>query len=727
MQKPKAKIYDVIIGKGIRGKVLRLIFVSLVILSAVFIAMSVLHSHMLSDVVSDASAKQQKAITTVSGETMNRVESQNLERSNMLEAEIADEMFDSTKNMITFLSGCVNDAYDHPEEYGKGSYSLPDPADDGKWTGKVIYADGTDPKDSALTAKLSLLANMTDLMIELCNSYGAANVYIGLPEGAHFSISDSSSSWYEDGKIKSYDPRTREWYKKAKAAGELIFTDGEWDANTGAYCIECAMPAYDDDHKLIGVIGADMYLDDMQQVMKQAAVDGEHYLFLNHKGVSVIDPQIEAFPLAEEDKGQDIRKSKNEKLADIVENVLKGRTVKVHLVELEGDLYYITARPIETTGWVLISAYDQKITGEASALLVKKLKSIQAQGAKVFQEEITVSRIVMLLFVICFMIITLWTASILGKRIVDPLNMMTEKISGLGGDDLEFKMEDAFRTGDEVEELAESFSSLSHKTVEYMNEVVTITAEKERIGAELSLATDIQGSMLPHIFPAFPHRSDIDVYASMNPAKEVGGDFYDFYFVDENHLVCTIADVSGKGVPAALFMMASKIILQSIATMGYSPKEILERTNEALCKNNEAEMFVTVWLGILDTSTGKLVAANAGHKYPVVKMPDGGFELYKDVHGFVLGAMEGMKYKEYELRLEKGSKLFLYTDGVPEATNADDELFGTERMLEALNQGKEENPEEVLNCIHKAVDAFVGDAEQFDDLTALCIEYKGND
>jgi sigma-B regulation protein RsbU (phosphoserine phosphatase) len=186
-----------------------------------------------------------------------------------------------------------------------------------------------------------------------------------------------------------------------------------------------------------------------------------------------------------------------------------------------------------------------------------------------------------------------------------------------------------------------------------------------------------------------------------------------------------IADVSGKGVPAALFMMASKIILQSVAMLGKSPGEVLSKTNEAICSNNEAEMFVTVWFGILELSSGRLKAANAGHEYPVLKRPDGTFEKLKDKHGFVLGAIDGARYKEYEIMLEKGTKLFQYTDGIPEAANTDDEMFGMERMIEALNESPDATPEELLVNVREAVREFVGDAQQFDDMTMLCVEYKG--
>ena len=281
------------------------------------------------------------------------------------------------------------------------------------------------------------------------------------------------------------------------------------------------------------------------------------------------------------------------------------------------------------------------------------------------------------------------------------------------------------RTGGELRLLADNVESLAAGVASYMTNLKAVTAEKERIGTELSLATKIQESMLPNIYPAFPDRPEFDIYATMTPAREVGGDFYDFFLVDSDHLCMVMADVSGKGVPAALFMMASKIILANNAMLGKSPARILEDTNATICMSNHEEMFVTVWLGILEISSGKLTAANAGHEYPVICMPNGRFELFKDRHGFVIGGMDGMKYKEYEMQLPPGAKLFVYTDGVPEATNAENELFGTERMTKALNENTGASPESVLQNVRTAVDGFVKNAEQFDDLTMLCMEYRG--
>ena len=281
------------------------------------------------------------------------------------------------------------------------------------------------------------------------------------------------------------------------------------------------------------------------------------------------------------------------------------------------------------------------------------------------------------------------------------------------------------RPHNEIGQLSEDVMSLTKEIDDYLNRIQTITAEEERISTELSLATRIQAAMLPHIFPPFPDRPEFDIYATMEPARKVGGDFYDFFLVDDDHLCLVMADVSGKGVPAALFMMVSKIILQSCAMLGKSAAEILTKTNEAICSNNQEEMFVTVWVGILEISTGTLTAANAGHEYPVLKKPDGTFELIKDRHGLVIGGMEGTRYREYQLQMEPGAKLFLYTDGVAEATDAQNQLFGTDRMIEALRRAEDGTPEEILQSVDHAVKEFVGDAPQFDDLTMLCIHYIG--
>ena len=258
---------------------------------------------------------------------------------------------------------------------------------------------------------------------------------------------------------------------------------------------------------------------------------------------------------------------------------------------------------------------------------------------------------------------------------------------------------------------------------------LTVTALKgyieqaeKRMEEELEFARQIQSSALPKNFK-FP-RDEFELFASMDPAKEVGGDFYDFFFVDRNKIALVIADVSGKGIPASLFMMRSKTAIKSLAESGRSPSAIFERANDVLCEGNDADMFVTAWIGIVDLETGSVQCANAGHEYPAIKRKDGKWELFKDKHSLALAAMEGMPFKEYEMQLNEGDKLFVYTDGVPEAIDKSEEQFGTDRMLEALNDAQNIGMKNILPFVRKRISNFVNGADQFDDITMLGFDFK---
>ena len=337
----------------------------------------------------------------------------------------------------------------------------------------------------------------------------------------------------------------------------------------------------------------------------------------------------------------------------------------------------------------------------------------------------------LLILMVVIIIVVILARFLMRKRIVIPVRKIGEAAQDYvlhrkegKTDEVSFHQLD-IKTGDELEDLSHVLCDMETDIAAYEEDLMKATAEKERMQTELNVAARIQENKLPSVFPAFPDRKEFDIYASMNPAKEVGGDFYDYFLIDEDHLGLVIADVSGKGIPAALFMMSSMIIINSIAMEGYSPAEVLAKANERICKNNEEDMFVTAWFGILDLKTGVITAANAGHEYPAVQHAGRGFELLKDKHGFVLGGMEGVRYKEYTITLEPGSALFLYTDGVAEATNISDELFGTDRMIHVLNQNPEGAPNEILQTVQKGIDEFVLEAPQFDDLTMMCIRYYG--
>ncbi|MEG0546540.1 MAG: SpoIIE family protein phosphatase [Oscillospiraceae bacterium] len=316
------------------------------------------------------------------------------------------------------------------------------------------------------------------------------------------------------------------------------------------------------------------------------------------------------------------------------------------------------------------------------------------------------------------------------KNIVNPIERLSDAAKAfaarpIGSDEILNPELIKIDTGDEISLLAGSFNSMMQDITNYMHDLKVITAEKERIGAELNVAAQIQADMLPSIFPAFPERSEFDIFASMQPAKEVGGDFYDFFLIDDDHLAIVIADVSGKGVPAALFMVITKTLIKNHAQSKEILADVFTNTNEQLCENNKEGMFVTGWIGVLEISTGKFTFVNAGHNYPLLKRANGEFEYLKSKPGFVLAGMEGVKYKQNEMQLEVGDVLYLYTDGVTEATDSNDELYGEKRLKDILDMNTNCSPMEILPVVKKDIDKFVGTAPQFDDITMLCIKYKG--
>ncbi len=350
----------------------------------------------------------------------------------------------------------------------------------------------------------------------------------------------------------------------------------------------------------------------------------------------------------------------------------------------------------------------------------------------VIKESLMFSFSVLVAAFIALFLISFKLKGMVQRRITAPVEQLTdandqfaEKKGGA------YTKEDIIRldinTGDEIEELYHATRFMQSRIIDYMENLTKVTAEKERIGAELNVATQIQADMLPRIFPPFPERDEFDIYAYMTPAKEVGGDFYDFFLIDDKHMGLVMADVSGKGVPAALFMVIAKTLIKNRAMNGeLSPAIILSNVNDQLCEGNEAELFVTVWLAIINLNTGKGKAANAGHEHPALRRKDGSYELVEYKHSMAVATFEGLPFKEHEFELHPGDSLFVYTDGVPEATNINNELYGTDRMLEALNKDPDASQEQILKTVKTSVDEFVGECDPFDDLTMLGFKYYGN-
>lgn len=365
-----------------------------------------------------------------------------------------------------------------------------------------------------------------------------------------------------------------------------------------------------------------------------------------------------------------------------------------------------------------------------SPIFDSKGNPVAIVGVDVFMPDLQANMREFLVVVIAAIMLVVLVAILLcfifvKRKIVNPINQIRDASKTMVENlENEETIDVTVDTGNEIEELFDSFKQMYGDVKDYIHKLSTVTAEKERIGAELDVAKHIQASMLPCIFPAFPDRPEIDIYATMEPAKEVGGDFYDFFMVDDRHLAIVMADVSGKGVPAALFMVIGKTLIKDHTTPGRDLGKVFTEVNNLLCEANSEELFITAFEGVLDLVTGEFVYVNAGHEMPFICKAGGDFAPHKIRAAFVLAGMEDMRYRAGSMTLEPGDKIFQYTDGVTEATNANNELYGMGRLEAVLNRVKEATPHQILPAVKHDIDEFVGEAPQFDDITMLCLEYR---
>ncbi len=640
-------------------------------------------------------------------------------------AELADRMFYEFERAVRMAASAAEKLYDDPDAYPERDVAVPDAANDGKLTLQVLFATGVDPENEAIAKEVRLLGNLQELLYSInANDESIASNYFASESGIMIQADYISAKKFdEQGNLMPLDAKDRPWYAGAKESGKLYLTPVTRDLHTPQMGIMCGVPVYHNG-EFMGVAGAGMYLDLLSQMVESVDLgDKGNICIVNDQG-RILFSNLKTGSLSVEESSNDLRKSVQTDLQLMVIKALNGEKGVTRLT-VDSAPCYVAYAPMKTVGWSVFVVLAKDEVDAPTVELQKGLDRIAEDAANEADEKAQKALVLFLSVLAAALFVALITALILSNRIVKPINKLTDEVSRIQGEDLDFKWDKD--SGDETQLLAEAFQSLTGRMKTYVSDIEKITAERERIGTELELATRIQTDMLPSVFPAFPDRKDFSIFGSMTPAKEVGGDFYDFLLLDENHLALVIADVSGKGVPAALFMMVSMILIRSEVKNGLSPAKVLKKINDQICAGNREDMFVTVWLGILDLRTGKLTAANAGHEFPALKQPDGRFELIKDPHGFVIGGLPGEEYEEYEWQLKPGAKVFVYTDGVPEAGGSRSALYGTDRMMETLRRAENESPEQILAAVDASVREYVGDAPQFDDVTMLCVEYKGQD
>ena len=351
--------------------------------------------------------------------------------------------------------------------------------------------------------------------------------------------------------------------------------------------------------------------------------------------------------------------------------------------------------------------------------IVKPMNEVKEHKRNFLRSIIISATILTLLFIALY-------AFILYLGIVRPILFVTYETSQLAEHHGELTgLLKKIKHRNEIGKLAKSVEKMSHDMNKYIEDLTHATAEKERLGAELNVAKQIQAEMLPRVFPPYENHPEIELYASMTPAKEVGGDFYDFYMLDDDHFAMVVGDVSGKGVPAALFMVITKTLLKDTAEHEYNPAKIFEHVNKILCEGNDSSLFVTCWMGILTLSTGELNFANAGHTSPIIKN-NGEIKYLSTKPNLMLAAMDGIPYTNHSLTMQRGDRLFIYTDGITEATNDYDELYGEERLLNVIKSVKDSGmtSRDILDIVRNDITDFVLEAPQFDDITMLSMVYK---
>jgi sigma-B regulation protein RsbU (phosphoserine phosphatase) len=634
-------------------------------------------------------------------------------------ADLADDIFKDFQGDVQIISNEASLIYANEDALSPREVPLPDAKKDGRLSIQLLYSEKADQESEEIIRETGLIGNAQETLLAINqNSDAMVSDYIATETGIMMQADYISSKKFdENGNILPYEAHERPWYKGAKETGKPFYTDISKDAHTTRKCIMCGVPIFSK-NKLMGVAGAGMYLDNVEETVRSIDL-GEtgDACIINSGGKVLFSTRTEGTLVAEVD-GKDLRTLEDTEIADMAKKAVDGEK-NVLLINIDNNPYYVAYAPMKTVGWSFMILLSKDEVELPTKKLLENLNMVTEEAIVKTDIGIKSTTYLVALLILIIALVVPFVAFMVSDHIARPIKKLTERVRSIEGDNLEFEWTE--NTGDETQLLAESFKSLTYRIKNYIEDIKSITAEKERIGAELNVATQIQADMLPCIFPPYPDRDDFDIFASMTPAKEVGGDFYDFFLLDDDHLVMVMADVSGKGVPAALFMVISKTLIRDHIQLYGSPAKTLEMVNNLLCENNAEGMFVTVWLGILEISTGKIIASNAGHEYPAIRYGDGKFELFKDKHGFVVGGMEGLKFKDYEIELGDHGCIFLYTDGVPEATNASEELFGTDRMIEALNIDPMAEPKDLLKNVRGEVDGFVKEAPQFDDLTMLAL------
>ena len=607
--------------------------------------------------------------------------------------------------------------YEHPDRYPALPVPTPDElVAEGKADGPTLhYLPATSDVQGILAqAENALLGNLEGMFsVMLSNTPEINSIYTAHESGANIGYDRYAA---DKAGLGAFDCRNLPWYTAVKNTRALYISKAYADSFNRGLTVTLAQPIVVNG-EFNGVLGVDILIERINDEILNTHYGAGGYAMLFDGDGDVVSARglTEQNHSAENFLGTEARA-----VLEAMKSNERGFTQST----IDHEAVYILYAPVPVTGWkltVVMPVNEMLRPADASDETIRSMSESALSGM-----DKIINRLYILMLIVFLMLTAVFIAIVRGvcNRIAQPILKLSEDVRRTGDGNLDYRSD--IHSGDEIELLSTSFERMTASLRAYIDNLTRVTAEKERIGAELSIATRIQASMLPCIFPPFPNRPEFDIYAMMVPAKEVGGDFYDFFMVDEDHLAVVIADVSGKGIPAALFMMTTRTLIKTLALKGISPAQVLDEANARLCENNEADMFVTAWIGILTISSGKFVFANAGHNAPLIRRKGEGFVALKTRPGFVLAGMEGTRYRQAETVLLPGDMLFLYTDGVTEATNPQEILYGEDRLKQALEARYTKNLKEFLSGVKAELDAFADGAAQFDDITMLVLRVDKN-
>lgn len=711
---------------GLQGKIFKLSVMMVIMASIGFALVGIIQLRNFQHLANEAGKEQAETISEVSGTSVTiMTEDSMMEIANKTATATSWDFWVMQHDTLT-LANQVYDVITHQEKYEEREVLAPSKDNKNRLALQLLQAEGADPtpEDMILIRKLASLEPMMREMIE-DNEYFTNDLIIALSSGVSLNMDTLSHLKVdENGKPKPFDPTKRPWWDGAQVTKKAFLALPSYSEILGETEMEFGVPVYVED-ELVAVVEGSITMSRIEDELAYGSyVDSSFFVMVNEDGVIIYSPRESGELAVDHTYKRSILESGNAKLIELFKEARYGNQGFDEIM-VDGEQLYIAYGNMVTIDWQLFMFVSRDELTRPTQELVDIINYLNDQTVDEFAASYIRSLWIILAVTVIMVVIAAFEASWLSARLTRPINHMTENVESISGDSFSFEMDEIYHTGDEIETLAGTFAELSDRTQKYIEEITDITAEKERIAAELDVAAKIQSNMLPKRFPLFPDRNEFELYATMTPAKEVGGDFYDMYLLDDDHLCLVIADVSGKGVPAALFMVVSKTMIKNRAYIGGRPSEILRDVNNSLCENNDENMFVTVWVGILTISTGELIQASAGHEYPVIRKKDEDYKLIETDNGMVLGIMKDLEFEDLIFKLNVGDSLFTYTDGLPEATNAEDQRLELEGMMEALNRHKEDSPGQLLSDIQKEVDAFVKEAPQFDDLTMMILRYNG--